>query len=54
MVGLVGQGFELRRLRRAEYGDDLGSPTLFTDRKNIKWFALIGTGIVLWYMAERM
>ena len=54
VVGLVGQGFELRRLRRAEYGDEMGSPNLFTDRRNIKWYALIGAGIVMWYAAERM
>lgn len=54
VVGLVGQAFELRRLRRAEYGDDIGSPNLFTDKKNIKWYAVIGAGIALWYAAERM
>lgn len=53
VVGLVGQGFELRRLRRAEYGDEIGSPNLFTDRRNIKWYALIGAGIAMWYAAER-
>ena len=53
-VGLVGQAIELRRLRRAEYGDDIGSPNLFTDKKNIKWYAVIGAGIALWYAAERL
>ena len=54
VVGLVGQAFELRRLRRAEYGDEMGSPNLFTNRRNIKWYAVIGAGIAMWYAAERM
>lgn len=54
VVGLVGQGYELRRLRRTQYGDDMGSPNLFTDRRNMKWFAVIGVGILMWYLAERM
>lgn len=54
VVGLVGQAFELRRLRRAEYGDEMGSPNLFTDRRNVKWYAVIGAGIAMWYAAERM
>lgn len=54
IVGLVGQAFELRRLRQAAYGDDIGSPNLFTDKRNIKWYAIIGAGIAMWYVAERM
>ena len=54
VVGLAGQGFELRRLRIAQERDGgTGSPSLFTDRRNIKWYAVIGTGIILWYIAER-
>lgn len=53
VVGLVGQAFEMRKIRQAEYGE-MGSPNIFTDRRNFKWYALIGAGIVLWYLAERM
>jgi len=53
VVGLVGQAFEMRRIRKAEYGDDMGTPNIFTKRENLKWYAVIGTGIVLWYVAER-
>ncbi len=54
VVGLVGQAFEMRRIRISSSGDDLGSPNIFTDRRNFKWYAVIGTGIVLWYTAEHL
>ncbi len=53
-VGLVGQAFEMRRIRISYAGDDLGSPNIFTDRRNFKWYAVIGVGIILWYAAERV
>lgn len=52
-VGLAGQAFEMRRMRTAASGDAMGSPNLFLDRRNIKWYAVIGTAIILWYAAER-
>ena len=54
IVGLVGQAFEMRKIRIATYQDGLGSPSIFLDRRNFKWYGLIGLGIVMWYMAERM
>ena len=54
VVGLVGQAFEMRKIRIASSGDDLGSPNIFTDRRNFKWYAVIGVGIILWYAAERL
>lgn len=54
VVGLVGQAFEMRRIRITTSGDAMGSPNIFTDRKNFKWYAIIGAGIVLWYVAERI
>ena len=53
VVGLVGQAFEMRRIRQAEYGQ-MGSPNIFTDRRNFKWYAIIGAGIAMGYAAERM
>ncbi len=55
IVGLVGQGFEMRKIRHTTYRDEeLGSPNIFMNKKNFKWYALIGFGIILWYAAERM
>lgn len=55
VVGLVGQAFEMRKIRLTTYKDeDLGSTNIFMNKKNFKWYALLGIGIVLWYAAERM
>ena len=54
VVGLVGQAFEMRRIRQAAGPDgEIGSPTMFTDRRNLKWYGIIGAGIIMWYAAER-
>lgn len=53
--GLIGQAFEMRKIRQTTYKDEeMGSSTIFMNKKNLKWFALIGIGIILWYAAERM
>jgi len=55
VVGLVGQAFEMRKIRLSTYKDEeLASANIFMNKKNFKWYALIGIGIILWYVAERM
>jgi hypothetical protein len=55
VTGLVGQAFEMRKIRLATTKDgELGSVNIFMNKKNFKWYALLGIGIVLWYAAERM
>ena len=55
VVGLVGQAFEMRKIRLTTYKDeDLGSPNIFMNKRNFKWYAILGIGIILWYAAERM
>ena len=50
VVGLVGQGFELKKIKISKTRDEeIGSPSIFLDKKNYKWYAIIGTGIALWY-----
>ena len=54
VVGLVGQAFEMRKIRKSTYRDDeLASANIFMNKKNFKWYAILGIGIVLWYVAER-
>ncbi len=54
IVGLVGQAFEMRKLRLTTYKDEeLAAANLFMNMTNFKWYALLGIGIVLWYAAER-
>ncbi len=55
VIGLVGQGFEMRKIRMTTYKDEnLGSANIFMNKRNFKWYAILGIGIVLWYVAERM
>ncbi len=55
VVGLIGQGFEMRKIRMTTYKDEaLGSANIFMNKRNFKWYAILGIGIVLWYASERM
>ncbi len=55
VVGLVGQAFEMRRIRLTTYKDeDSASANIFMNGRNFKWYALLGIGIVFWFAAERM
>jgi hypothetical protein len=55
IIGLVGQAFEMRKIRLTTYEDgELASSKIFMNKRNFKWYALLGIGIVLWYVAERV
>ena len=55
VMGLVGQAFEMRKIRLTAFKDeDLGSANIFMNKRNYKWYALLGIGILFWYLAERM
>ena len=54
-IGLIGQAFEMRKIRLRVYRDEeLDSANIFMNKKNFKWYAMLGIGIVLWLMAERI
>ena len=54
-IGLIGQAFEMRKIRLTVYRDEeLGSANIFMNKKNFKWYAILGIGIVLWIIAERI
>ena len=55
VIGLVGQAFEMRKISLTTYKDeDLGSANIFMNKRNFKWYALLGIGIIFWYTAERV
>jgi len=55
VIGLVGQAFEMRKINLSISKDgESGSANVFMNKKNFKWYALLGIGIVLWYTAERI
>lgn len=49
--GLVGQGFEMRKIRKSTSVEELNSKNVFVDKRNIKWYVMIGAGLALWYVA---
>ena len=54
IFGLVGQAFEMRKIRLDTYQEgELASANIFLNKKNFKWYALIIVGMILWYVAER-
>ena len=54
-VGLIGQGFEMRKIRVSAVSDkEASSQKIFGNKKNFKWYALIGMGFILWFTAERI
>ena len=54
-MGLIGQAFQMRNIRLANYNnDELASPNVFMNKSNFKWYAIIGIGITCWYAAERI
>ena len=54
IIGLVGQAFEMKKISLATHRDEeLASANIFLNKKNFKWYAIIGAGMILWYTAER-
>ena len=47
-IALIGQAIEMRKIRIKKYGEgSIGHPNIFLDKKNFKWYALIGIGFAL-------
>jgi len=43
IIGLVGQAFQMRKIRLTNYPDgELASPNIFMNKSNFKWYAVIG------------
>lgn len=48
VVGLIGQGFEMKKIRSSIKTDEQLNPkNVFLDKRNFKWYALIGAGLIL-------
>ena len=40
-IALIGQAIEMRKIRVRTYGDDsIGSPNIFLDKRNFKWYGI--------------
>ena len=41
-IALIGQAIEMRKIRTRTHGEDsIGSPNIFLNKRNLKWYGLI-------------
>lgn len=49
VIGLAGNGYEMRKIRLSTVKDEeLASPNIFLNKRNFKWYAIIGISLVIW------
>ena len=48
VIGLIGNGFEMRKIRLSVPEGQLHPKNVFLDKRNFKWYAIIGIGLALW------
>ena len=56
-IGLVGQAFEMRRINaqiNSNEGELPNPANIFANKRNYKWYAIIGIGMLLWFIAEKI
>ena len=52
-IALIGQAIEMRKIRMKPYGEDsIGSPNIFLDKRNFKWYGMIIVGFGLAYATQ--
>jgi hypothetical protein len=53
VLGLIGQGFEMRKIRFSIMKDeDLSSKNIFLHKRNWKWYLLIAAGLLIWAVSS--
>ena len=53
VIGLVGNGFEMRKIRLSVVRDEeLTSKNIFLNINNWKWYVLIVAALILWVIAS--
>jgi hypothetical protein len=48
VIGIIGNGFEMRKIRLSTAEGQLVPKNVFLDKRNFKWYVLIGIALVLW------
>ena len=52
-ISLIGQASEMRKIRVRTHGEDsIGSPNIFLDKRNFKWYGMIIVGFGLAYATQ--
>ena len=53
VIGLIGNGFEMRKIRLSVTKDEeLTSKNVFLNKNNWKWYVLIILALILWVIAN--
>jgi hypothetical protein len=53
VIGLAGNGFEMRKIRLSTVRDEeLASKKMFLNKRNFKWYVIIGISLVLWVIGN--
>ena len=53
VIGLIGNGFEMRKIRLSVTKDEvLASKNVFLNKNNWKWYAMIIAALILWVIAN--
>ena len=52
VIGIVGNGFEMRKIRLSSQEGMVTSKNAFLDKRNFKWYILIGIAIALWAVRD--
>ncbi len=50
VIGVVGNGFEMRKIHMATEGS-VEPKNVFFDKRNFKWYALIAIALALWALS---
>ena len=53
VLGLIGQGFEMRKIRLSTMKDEnLSSKNTFLHKRNWKWYVLVVAGLIIWAVSS--
>lgn len=52
VVAIAGNGFEMRKIRLTTSEGELASKNVFVDKRNFKWYGLIGIALALWALSR--
>lgn len=53
VIGLAGNGFEMRKVYLSTVRDEeLSSKNMFLNKRNFKWYVIIGISLVLWAISN--
>ncbi len=53
VLGLIGQAFEMRKIRLSTMKDEnLSSKNIFLYKRNWKWYVLIVAGLIIWAVSS--